>query len=573
MKKVIRWLTVLAVIALLAAAGVWWMCQNTETTTDTTNLVQRITVQRGDIKASISPTGEVYAEQSASLSFDVNNLPIVELNAVAGQFVRQGEILARIDTAPLQRAVDQAEAELLTAQQNLKDAQQTYTKLDESKARLAVAQAEVGLRKAIQSKEDLLNPDLAKAQKAVRDAQYTLESAQLNLELAKRNTAVTKSIRDLEYAVAWHERNVRDIQAGSPNGGEAAATTGEYAVVLAQVQAPIAPGGGGRQQPEPMTLEEAQQALTEARRQLELAKVTAASTLASAEDRVAQARDALADAQTALEKLQKGPDALDLVKADNAIIQAEYRLAKAKDDLAKLLAGPDPRVIQLAQAKVNAAQATLTEAVAALEKSEMKAPFDGTIISVNVEVGDEVSANKVVLTMANLTRLRVRAFVDETKITQVHAGQSTVITFDSFPGQRFQGVVLEVPIEGELSGNVVRYEVPLSLEGTHSVSLRPGMTANVTIETGSKQNVLRLPAYAVSQTTSGWAVMVQDVADGPTTTIPVQIGISDGTYVEIVRGLNEGDTVVAQLQEQQQQTGFFGMGGGTLTGGIQRMIR
>ena len=98
------------------------------------------------------------------------------------------------------------------------------------------------------------------------------------------------------------------------------------------------------------------------------------------------------------------------------------------------------------------------------------------------------------------------------------------------------------------------------------------MTANVTIETGSKQNVLRLPAYAVSQATDGWAVMVQDTADGPTSTVPVQIGISDGTYVEIVRGLNEGDTVVAQLQEQQQQTGFFGMGGGALSG-IQRMTR
>ena len=166
--------------------------------------------------------------------------------------------------------------------------------------------------------------------------------------------------------------------------------------------------------------------------------------------------------------------------------------------------------------------------------------------------------------------LRVRAYVDETKITQVQVGQEARITFDAFPGVTFRGVVLEVPVEGALQGNVVTYEVPMSLEPAEGVSLKPGMTANIKIETASKQNVLRLPAYAISQSSEGWVVNVQD-AGGTITQALVQIGISDGTYVEIVRGLNEGDVVVAQLQEQQQQQ-QFGFGGGNFAR-LGRMLR
>ncbi|MGQ9584924.1 MAG: efflux RND transporter periplasmic adaptor subunit [Anaerolineae bacterium] len=543
MRKWILRIIALVVLGGVAVGVIWWRQQRASATaSQTAALTQTITVGRGNITASISPTGEVYAVQSASLSFDVVSAKIIELNVQPGQFVRQGDVLARIDTAALQRAVDQAEADLLTAQENLDEALAKASDLDIEGAQLAVTQAEAALQAAIQAKADLYAPDLDAAAKAVREAEYNLEVAKLNLELTKISTAVAKNVRDLEYAVAWHERNVRYIAAGQ-SGGASAASGGS-----APVQGPGRPG----KNVEPMTLEEAQAALAEARTQLELAKRNAAITLASAQDRVTQAEEALAEAQKTLAELRAGPTALDVARADNTIAQAEYRLAKAKGDLDTLLAGPDARTVQLAQAKVKAAQATLAEAQKTLQGAVMVAPFDGTVISVNAEVGDEVTSKDVIVTLANLTNLRVRAYIDETKITQVQVGQQARITFDAFPGQSFRGTVLEVPVEGELAGNVVTYEVPMSLEGAERVSLKPGMTANITVEIGSKKNVLRLPAYAVMQTSEGWAVMVQDTT-GTTTVTPVQIGLSDGTYVEIVRGLNEGDTVIAQLQQEQQQ--------------------
>lgn len=566
------WLVIIIVI-VLAAGGLYLSRQRTSTPTtqiSSTSFTETIAVRRGAITARISPTGEVYAPRSASLSFDVSLGTITELNVKAGQKVKKGDILAKIDTAALQRAVEQAEADLLSAQEELEIAREPYSELDIQKAKLAVAQAELSLAQAKRAKEDLLNPDLSKAEQAVRDAKYELEVAELNLELTKLSTTVTTAVRDLEYTVAWYERLVRDLQTQQAGGTSSAGQPG--AVTAAQP----APGVPSRKAPEPITLEEAQKALAEAREELELARLNASIALTNAEARVAQAKKALADAEEELAKLQAGPDAASLLQADNAITQAELKLAKAQAELKTMLAGPDAKKLELAQAKYDAAKATLAEAQAALAGALLVAPFDGTIISVNVEVGDEVTSNRVVLTMADLSELRVRAFVDETKITQVKVEQPAEITFDAFAGKTFKGTVLEVPIQGSLVQNVVVYEVPISLENPERVPLKPGMTANVRIVTGSKQNALLVPAYAVQQTTEGTMVRVQD-AGGQVTLVPVEVGLTDGTYTEIVRGLIEGDLIVAEYTPQTQQQfvvreagGFFNIGGiGRMLGGFR----
>jgi HlyD family secretion protein len=246
----------------------------------------------------------------------------------------------------------------------------------------------------------------------------------------------------------------------------------------------------------------------------------------------------------------------------NRVAQAEYNLAKAEDSLATALAGPDAKAVQLAQARYDAAKATLDKAQATLDSATMVAPFDGTVVSVGAEIGDEVSSNVKVVTLADLTNLQVLASVDETDISNVQVGQDAQITFDAFTGRTFVGKVLEVPLEGRLSQNVVTYEVRLSLDGAQDVALRPGMTANVKIVVGRKQNVLLVPVLAVQQSDDGDVVMVQDSAQGAAVATRVQIGLNDGTYAEVVRGLNEGDQIVVEYASttQQQQGGFGGLG-------------
>lgn len=199
----------------------------------------------------------------------------------------------------------------------------------------------------------------------------------------------------------------------------------------------------------------------------------------------------------------------------------------------------------------------------------MVAPFDGTVISVDGRVGDLVSSGNTVGTLADLSFLRISSAVNETDISPVQVGQDAAITFDALPGQRFSGKVLEIPLEGQLSQNILTYDVIISLDRGDIGASKPGMTANLNIVVGRVENALLVPVLAVKQTETGNVVSVLDRPNGSPTEAPVTTGFTDGTFIEVKRGLNEGDRIVVEYQSPatQQQRGFGGrqpmmMGGG-----------
>jgi RND family efflux transporter MFP subunit len=504
-------------------------------TSQASSFTQVVAVERGNLVAAITPTGEVSTQRRAELSFDVSRSPLLELNVTPGQQVRQGEVLARIDASSLQRAVDQAEADLLSAEEALQEARDPYSELDRQKAQLDVAQAEVALEEAKLSLEELLDPEAAA--KAIRDASRDLQAAKDTLAGLQGDASTQEQIDRLQW-----QANVAEVEHGKMLEGPITTEEGRDLLLLAYNR------------------------MLDARDSLEVAKARAALDLVSAQDKVTEAEEALAE-------LQGGSSALTLAQARNKVSQAEYNLAKAKETLATVLAGSDAKVLQLAQARYDAAKATLEEAQASLDAATMVAPFDATVISVSAEVGDLVSSNINVVTLADLTDLEVLAIVDETDISQVELGQEAQITFDAFPGRRFRGQVLEVPLEGTLVQNVVTYEVPVTLEGADGVAIKPGMTANLSIVVGRRENVLLLPALAVLQAEDGSVVMVQDTSQPEGVASPVEVGLSDGTHVEVLRGLNEGDFVLVEYQSSEQQTGGFPGFGALIRGGQQRIMR
>jgi len=490
----------------------------------TTSLTRVVTVGRGNLVASITPTGEVVAQRQAQLSFDVNKISLLELRVAAGQQVKKGQVLARIDPATLQQAVDQARADMLSAEEALAKAQKPYTELDRQKAELDVAQAQVALEEA----------RLATADKTIRDAANALQQARDKLAALQNSTATQEQIDRLQWLANVAEAEHGQLLA-NPNPTE--------------------------QQRDRQLL--AYNRMLEAKDNLETAQAQAALNLLNAQNAVMQAEETLAE-------LQANSNALALAQARNKVAQAEYNLAKAKDTLATIVAGPDPKTVQLAQARYDAAKATLAKAQANLEAATMLAPFDGTVIAVGAKVGDLVSSGTTIVTLADLSDLRVLATVDETAISGVQVGQEAQITFDAFPGRRFRGKVLEVPLESTLVQNVVSYKVPVSLTGIEGVSLKPGMTANLSIVVGRRQNVLLVSVLAVRQGEDGDVVLVQDAPGGAAVSTPVELGLSDGTNVEVLRGLNEGDQVVVQYQTTTQQTAQRGGFGSSIFGGMFR---
>jgi len=514
LKRVVGW----GLALVLVGAAIMVGSRALRGQTQAASLTQVVTVERGNVVAAITPTGEVSAERRVQLSFDVTKLELIELNVSAGQQVREGDVVARIDTASLLRAVDQAEADLLSAEDALEKAKNPYTDLDRQKAELDVALAEASLAETKQTTSD----------NALRDAESALQQAKDKLAALQTDSSTQDQIDRLQWLA-----NIAEVEHGklldNPNPTEESRDR----ELLASNR------------------------MLDAKDSLETAQARAALDLLNAQNNVTQAQEALAE-------LQGGPQALALIQARNKVTQAEYNLAKVRDALASILAGPDVKSVQLAQSRYDAAQATLDKARATLDAATMVAPFDATVISVGAELGDLVSSNTNIVTLADLTALRIVAAIDETDISQVQVGQDAVITFDSFPGRTFSGKVLEIPLEGTLSQNVVTYEVLISLQGAEDVGLKSGMTANVRIIVGRKQNVLLVPVLAVQQADSGNVVMVQDSPQAAAVATPVELGLSDGTYVEVTRGLNEGDQVVIEYQTTTQTQGqqFGGPGGG-----------
>ena len=398
----------------------------------------------------------------------------------------------------------------------------------------SVAQAQAAL-------EALRAPDLSDLQRAVRNAQDSLTLARLQQTLAEHDS-LARNERDLGYAVNWHQRR------------------------MAELQELIARGQANAEQMQELARE--QEALGQAQADLARVRAERQLSLAAAAAEVAKAEAALAEAREALLAAQGGGDSLALAKAELAVKDAELAVAGAEEARAALTAGPDAVALAAAQAEVDRKRLAVAEAEAALAGTVLRAPFDGTVLQVYVAVGDGVTANMRVVTIADLSRLQVLAAVDETVIRRVAVGQGAVVTFDALPGQVLRGAVVSVPLEGSLQGGVTVYEVPVALEGTAGLPLLVGMTANVAIQTGEVKDALLVPTLALERSGGRYQVRVPNTVDpaGAPEVVPVEVGLSDGTYTQVVRGLNEGDQVIVELSTSTTSTNPF-RGFGAMTGG------
>ncbi len=536
--RMVRYAVIVVVAAALIGGGVWFYQTRTaaQSTADATSFTQTVAVEQGDISASISVVGALDAAQQQTLAFDRmdGTAALLSLEVEAGNTVEAGQVLATIDPTPYQQALDQAQSALQEAQQTLADLQEPATASDIAQADLAVARAKLDLERSQADLADLqAAPDLSELQAAVQDAQDNLALATLEQAMADHDSAAA-SQRDLQYAVEYHQRLIGQLQDLVGQGKATVEQTEQSA-------------------DEQEALAEVQAGLVQVQAQRRLALQAAAAEVTAAEAGLADARKALAEAQSG--------DALDQAQANLAVQQANVALQAAQEARADLDAGVDAVELAAAQADVDKKQLAVAEVEADLAGATLTAPFGGTVLQTNAAAGDRITAGSEILTIANLDELQVLASVDETTIRQVSAGQQASIAFDAFPGRTFRGEVLSVPLQGTLQGGIMVYEAPISLEGAKDLALLVGMTANVDIATGQAEDVLLVPTMAL-QTVNGMVQVLvpnSDPAGEPVST-PVEVGLSNGTYTEIVRGLNPGDQVVVQLSSSDSEGFFRGTG-------------
>jgi len=203
------------------------------------------------------------------------------------------------------------------------------------------------------------------------------------------------------------------------------------------------------------------------------------------------------------------------------------------------------------KAKTNLGYATIT------------APIDGVVLSKEVEEGQTVASAMTTPTLfiiaQDLTDMRVIADIDEADIGGVKEGQRVTFTVDAFPEDVFSGTVTQVRQEATTESNVVTYEVVISAPN-EDLKLKPGLTANVTIFTSEKTNVLTIPTKAL-RFSPNEALLAKDetiedvkspvkvwTQQGKTfKAIAVQTGTTNGTLTEITSGLKAGDKVITEF--------------------------
>ena len=249
----------------------------------------------------------------------------------------------------------------------------------------------------------------------------------------------------------------------------------------------------------------------------------------------------------------KGPATEDmLTEAQNDLALKKAKLEDLQREYDRLKGGPNAQDILAAQAKVDAAQATVN-------MLRIIAPFDGVVLSVDSRAGDVVSANELSVNLADLNHLYVETQVDESDVTKVKVGASADVTLDALPGQTFTGQVTAVNPVGQTVGGLVKYTVRVELDPVKDVFLPLGATANVTIHVSDSQATLAVPIVAIQNDSQGEYVWL--LRDGQTARVDVVGGAILGDLVAVTGDLQAGDVLQVVHQSSFKAPNPFAAGG------------
>jgi HlyD family secretion protein len=321
------------------------------------------------------------------------------------------------------------------------------------------------------------------------------------------------------------------------------------------------------------------------------------ANLLAAQANVAKAKASLEDAQRTLERNKELRKRDLIAQSDFDTSQANYDAAMAQYEVNK--------------AQVNQAEAALNQSKVDLDNTVIRSPVDGIVVSRNVDVGQTVAASlqaPVLFLIANdLSKMQVDTNVSEGDVGNVWVDQDVTFTVDAYPTRRFRGKVLQVRNAAIMVQNVVTYDAVIGVDNAELL-LKPGMTANAEFLVSRKEAVLKVPNAALrfrppserqpTQQVAG-AGQAAGASSGPggggagrrgppdagqgsrsregggnrqgtvyvlreekATPIRVRLGISDGTYAEVVGGdLQVNDQVILSMASQtatQGQRRFFG---------------
>ena len=229
------------------------------------------------------------------------------------------------------------------------------------------------------------------------------------------------------------------------------------------------------------------------------------------------------------------------LKRNRALAESKSITQKELDDA--------EREHNLAKLKVDQAQLAIDIAREALRKTEIKAPFNSKIITVSANLGDNLTPDAECFTILAPSSILIKGDVDEQDVSMLKPGLNSIVAFDAYPDQKFDGSLYRIIPRTDLATKTTTIYIKLK---NQPENLFIGMTATINVLAGELQNVLIIPRTSIIQKQENQYVFVID-NDNELKSVKITTGNSEGKYAELTGGnLSEGTLLVKEPKDSYQ---------------------
>lgn len=524
-------------------------------------------VTRGSVVHEVTVTGSIAPFQKIELQPEASG-KVSRVHVTEGSEVKAGQVLLEIDARDIQARIASQRAAVDSARARLAELVAGATPQELASAEASVTSARTKRDSSIAAKADA---QVAYANAVAKtDAQL---SAKLDSFLLGYDDALTAAKDAVERLTSplftssdfltFSTNNAVAQDAAVSTRGTAKARLADLAALVASVKATGTVSSAlGAYAAAVSQLSAVKVHLEADRTVLGFATDLSSSTLATYQANVGAALSAV---DGALQSLSSAKSALDLqsqlnaaevsgaqsalTSATFAVTAADNAVAQAEADLALRQSGNRAEVIAAQRAAVASQEATLSGLYADLAKRKIVAPLDAVVTEVTVHVGETASPSQPAIVLNAHGKFEIVANVSEVDIAKVRVGQAVAITLDAFPpSEKWAGKVASVDPAEKVVEGVIFYETKFVFD-QEDERVRSGMTANLSIETDRRDDVLRVPLRAVRET-QGKAI-VDVLVNGAPEERQIVIGVEDDEYVEVISGVAEGELVVTGSSEDK----------------------
>jgi len=498
-------------------------------------------VERGTLISSISGSGQVSASDQVDVKSEVSG-DVVYLGVKNGQEVRAGQLLAQIDSHNAQKAVRDAETALETAQLELEKLLEPVDELD-------LLKAENNLIRAKESKQEA-EDDLPKT---YEDGFNNIANTFLDLPSIMsglQGILLNSDFSDNQWNIDYYADKVDSYDSRILKYKEKARSN--YRITRDNYEQSFDDYKETSRYSDSATIEALIDQTYETTKDIAETVKSIKNFIDFYED-IASQHDLgipspVATHQSSLESYTSITNShlssllsiqQTVGNSKKAIIDAERSIEELELSLEDLKAGTDDLDIRAKKIAIQQKEDALLDAQQDLAKYYVRAPFDGLVAEVNVKKGESISSGAVATL---ITKQKVAEItINEIDTAVVKVGQKATITFDAVEDLTITGEVAEIDTLGTVTQGVVTYDVKIVFD-TQDERIKPGMSMSASIITEMKQNVLMVQNSAI-KSEGDWQY-VEILENGNARRQPIETGLSNDLYTEVISGVEEGAQVV-----------------------------